>query len=290
MLKTELARVGAEWLREQRDLRGLSPNTIRTYRSILTVTFRALPHEFEPEDMRDCLSLRLGPHASVHVRRSNFVVLSLFFRWWEGHGGPVSPFRQMSPPPKSQARRRALTETELEMLTLRLRSARIKDKAEIMLLLFQGFRLEDVTNLHFLDVDVAGRRIRARQGKGGTDAWLPMGQTTADTLALYFEAFGIDGGWAFTGPNGKLSTRAISKAWKRVSGDALKGVVPHMLRHSYANLILRGQSQTDVNTLRRLMRHSSLATTQLYLSDDDEAARNAIVALDEHLSRIGRTA
>lgn len=290
MTKADLARVGAEWLREQRDIRGLSPNTIRTYRSILTVTFRPLPAKFTPEDLRDCLAIRLGPHASVHIRRSNYVVLSLFFGWFAKRGGPTSPFDEMTPPPKSSARRRALTEVELQKLSMRLRSARIKDKAEIMLLLFQGFRLEDVANLRFEDVDIAGQRIRARQGKGGTDTWLPMTQTMADTLILYFEAFGIDGGWAFTGPNGKLSTRAISKAWRRVARDELKGVVPHMLRHSYANLILRGQSHTDLNTLRRLMRHSSLATTQLYLDDNDDQARGAIVSLDERLREIGRTA
>jgi hypothetical protein len=61
-----------------------------------------------------------------------------------------------------------------------------------------------------------------------------------------------------------------------------------MLSHNYANLILRGQTHTDLNTLRRLMRHSSLATTQLYLDDKDEAAPGAIVSLDQRLQRDGQ--
>jgi integrase len=59
-----------------------------------------------------------------------------------------------------------------------------------------------------------------------------------------------------------------------------------MLRHTYANLILRSQTHTDLNTLRRLMRHASLATTQLYLGEDEDAERGAIIALDRKLAAL----
>lgn len=286
MQRSALGQAGGRWLRYLRDDRHLSQATIRTYRSSLTCAFRTLPEEYGPGDMRDALSRRLAPDVSPHVRRSSYIVLHLFFSWLEQETGAPSPMRAMEAPPKSKARRRALTERELETLTLRLRSARPKDKAEVMLLLFEGFRLGDVVALRVEDIDVSGQRIRAHQGKGGTDYWLPLGETMLLALQVHLETAHLTTGWVFTGPYGPITTRAVSKAWVRVRGPELKGVVPHMLRHTYANLILRGQTHTDLNTLRRLMRHASLATTQLYLGEDEDAERGAIIALDRKLAAL----
>jgi len=284
MQRSSLATSADQWLRHLRDDRYLSAATIRTYRSSLTCTFRALPRDYNSDDLKEALSARLAPHVSPHVRRASYIVLHLFFQWLEDQTGARSPMHSMTAPPKSKARRRALTEYELQMLTLRLRTARPKDKAEIMLLLFQGFRIGDVVQLRVEDIDIPGRRIRAHMGKGGTDHWLPLGETMLTALQVHLETAHLTTGWVFTGPYGPITTRAVSKAWARVRGTELKGVVPHMLRFSYANLILRGQQHVDISTLRRLMRHASLATTQLYLGVDEEAERGAIVALDRRIA------
>ena len=283
-LRKELVLAGESWLLHIRDERRLAPTTVATYRTQLIQVFRPLPDDYSPSELRDALHDRLGHHVSAHTRRAAYVTLSLFFRWWANHDGPPSPLRDMEPPPKPRVRRRALSPIELEMLASRLKTSKLKDRCEIMLLLFQGFRTGDVTNLRVEDIDFAGMEIRCRVGKGGRDDVLPLGETVATVLQAYLTYNGITSGYVFTGPNGKMTVQAVWKAWRRVAGPALAGLAPHQLRHSYCTLLLRGESHADIKTVQRLMRHRSLATTELYLDDDSDAERGAILSLDRKLS------
>jgi integrase/recombinase XerD len=55
------------------------------------------------------------------------------------------------------------------------------------------------------------------------------------------------------------------------------GGTPHQLRHSFGTNALRVAG--DVRVAQELLRHASLATTQLYTAVDDTARRAAIHAL-----------
>lgn len=282
--KRELTSMAEGWLTHLRDARRLSTQTILTYRSQIVQAFRHLPDPYTPEDLQYALDGRLGHAVSAHTRRSAYVALSLFFRYWQEDGGPPNPLRAMEPPPKPQVRRRALSAVEQELLSLRLQSAALKDRCEVMLLLFQGFRDGDVVNLKVDDIDATSMTIRCRVGKGGRHDVMPMGPTMANALRDYLDFNGITEGYVFTGPKGKMTIQAVWKAWRRVAGPQLAGLAPHQLRHTYATLLLRGQSHADINTVRKLMRHRNLATTQLYLDDDPELERGAILSLDRKLA------
>jgi integrase len=268
------------------DKRGLSANTVRTYESSLVMAARLLPEETDEAGLLTALEPRLGPGATAHVRRTTYVVLDLFFRWWEREGGPPNPLAEMEPVRRSRARRRGLTASELEILMPRLEAAPPKDRAEVALMLCNGFRTGDVAILKVEDLDFEGRRIRCRSGKGGTDVWLPLSDLAGAALRKHLHASGIDSGWCFTGPNGHIGTRGIFKAWKRVAGAAID-LPAHSLRHSFATALAR---DTDINTVRRMMRHESLATTQLYLDDDPDSERAAMDDVDQKLQGIGRSA
>jgi len=283
--RDELVGAAEVWLLYLRDQRRLAPPSLAPYRNQLTQAFRALPDPYAPADLQYGLDGRLGHEASMHTRRSAYVALSLFFRWWHDQGGPQSPLYHMEPPPKPQIRRRALSAVEQEMLSTRLQTAALKDRCEVLLMLFQGLRTSDVIALKVEDIDFAGMELRCRAGKGGRDDGLPMGPTVADSLKDYLGYNGITSGNVFTGPNGRMTIQAVWKAWRRVAGPSLAGLAPHQLRHTYATLLIRGQEKpNDVNTVRKLMRHRNLATTQLYLDDDRGLERAAILSLDAYLA------
>lgn len=286
MQKLTLEDRAGEWLRHLRDDRRLADETIRKYRSSLAACFSILPGEFGPDDLQDALDRRLK-HASPHVRYSSYTALAPFFSWWEADGGPQSPLRFMRRPRRSRAHRRALTEEELRWLALRITSATLKDRAIVLLVLRQGFRPKDIVQLHVEDLDFSGRRIRARLSKGNTDDWLPLSPTIADVLTLHLEQTGLTGGYVFTGPNGRMATRSVGKAWHRVRGPKLQGLVLYQLRHSYGDELIRLMPQINLNDVRRLMRHESLATTQLYLDNHPGREESAILSLDERLRAIG---
>jgi Phage integrase family len=105
-----------------------------------------------------------------------------------------------------------------------------------------------------------------------------MTDSVARALHEHLSDAGITTGYVFTGPNGPMTGQAIWKAWKRVAGAELDHFAAHQLRNTFANELARGG--TNLNSVRRLMRHASLVTTQRYLDDDEELERDAVRALD----------
>ena len=281
---SQMARAAEQWLTYQRDDRRLADSSIATYRSAITAAFQPLPSEFSITDLHRALDARLGSKASSHVRYSSYVTLRAFFAWWEAHGGPVSPLAVTQRPTKPDARRRPLTSDELAIFQFRLMSADIKDRVECMLMLHNGFRISQVTGLRVKDIDFPGCQLFKTESKREPGQWVPMGPTMSDALAGYLDIYGIAGGWVFTGPKGRMGEQAIWKAWKRVCGPGLSYLTPHQARHTFANALLRGDVRADIHTVSRLMGHRNLKSTQLYLSDDLEAQKGAILLLDEKLS------
>lgn len=292
MERARLAAAAVDWLTYLRDERRLKPTSILTYRSSLTQFLRELPEEYAERDLRAALEVRLGPQASSHVRRSSFMTLSHFFGWAEDRHGWPNPLANAAVPVAPDVRRRCMTRDELDLLGFRLKAAHVKDRCEVLLMLHQGFRVGDVVNLKVADIDWGdaageGARIRARVGKGGRDQWLPMGPSVAAALRGYLTMVGISEGYVFCGPRGRMTIRAVWKAWRRVAGPQLAHLKPHQLRHTYANYLLRGDAHADVHTVMKLMRHRNLAVTQLYLSEDSVAERGAILSLDAQLGAFG---
>jgi len=76
-----------------------------------------------------------------------------------------------------------------------------------------------------------------------------------------------------------LTTRAVRKAFNmacKKAGLKEKGYSPHSLRHFCAeNMIRHG---VDVNTIMHQLRHSSLAVTQIYLTNNLDERRKTICA------------
>lgn len=279
-----MARAAQQWLDFLQEERKLAPSTIDTYKSSLTQAFRGVPVDFNTHELHKALDHRLRPPASAHVARATYTILNSFFVWWEQHGGIDNPLAFMAPPPKPDSRRTGLTSEELSLFAFRLMAADIKARCECMLMLHQGFRVGDVIALRVQDIDFRGARIRAAQRKGGLDQWLPMGPTMSDALAGYLDQYGISEGYAFTGPKGQMRPQAVWKCWKKVCGPDLNYLTPHQARHTFANQLLRGDAHADVHSVSRLMGHRNLRSTQLYLDDDQDAQRGAILTLDHQLA------
>jgi len=117
-------------------------------------------------------------------------------------------------------------------------------------------------------------------GKGDKEALLPL----ALSLRRYLPAFTQPArrGWLFVGYKGGHVTRGAASVW--LMADAAKAGIPrrkahiHSLRHSFATHLLR--AGVDLVTIRELMRHASLANTQIYLHVDPERLLGAIESID----------
>ena len=74
--------------------------------------------------------------------------------------------------------------------------------------------------------------------------------------------------------HGKSVSDVVGRTMRRAGVNA----TPHALRHWYATTLLANGA--DLRTVQELLRHKSLATTQVYTKVSDERRRQAVDDLD----------
>lgn len=138
------------------------------------------------------------------------------------------------------------------------------DLALYYLLGHGGLRISEALELRFADLDLAGRRVRIRDGKGRRDRVVYLTTTAAEGLRRYRELV------PHTGEDLVLSFQGrplrYEEAWSRVGrlGEAagILKLSPYRLRHTYATHLLN--NGLSLEALRRLMGHENMNTTLIY--------------------------
>ncbi len=147
----------------------------------------------------------------------------------------------------------------------------IRDRAILETFYGTGVRLSECVRLDVSDVDLQGRMLWVRDGKGRKDRLLPIPGQTVKALAWYSsdarphllhdpmeQAF-------FLSRTGTRLSRESMQAKLRDHGKAAgvpHRVHPHVLRHAYAtHLLAQG---ADIRHIQELLGHSFLQTTALY--------------------------
>jgi integrase len=150
-----------------------------------------------------------------------------------------------------------------------------RTRAMVLLGAWQGLRAAEIGRVRGGDVDPWAGTLRV-VGKGRVPALLPLdGRVAAHARRM-------PDGWWFPraqDPSRHLDGSGVWRAVTRAGARAGVDVKPHDLRHRYATALLRAGS--PLPDVQRLMRHSSLATTQVYLAvtvDDLRAAQDRLAA------------
>ena len=154
----------------------------------------------------------------------------------------------------------------------------LRNLAIMLVMLNMGLRVSEVSNLKPGNINLTEGKLRVVNGKGGVDRDLviPNGYTT-DVL-IKWKKIKPKGQYFFsTLKGGKVSPRHIHLFVKRYSRKAGidKNVSPHILRHTFATEFYR--QTKDLETLRMILGHSNIITTQIYItlaSIEVEAAMN----------------
>ncbi|WP_222983604.1 tyrosine-type recombinase/integrase [Flagellimonas meishanensis] len=144
-----------------------------------------------------------------------------------------------------------------------------RDQLMIELLYTTGMRRTELVNLKLTDFDRANNTLKVL-GKRNKERILPLLPTTIIKLNNYLEhrrqtVIDSDHGFLFLTKEGSkiyetLVYRTINKYFSLVSPKVKRS--PHVLRHTFAtHLLNRG---ADLNSVKELLGHSSLASTQVY--------------------------
>lgn len=144
----------------------------------------------------------------------------------------------------------------------------MRDRAILELFYGCGLRRAELISLRQTDLNTYDRTIRVT-GKGNKERILPFGKNVEAALARYLQAVETAGhsevAHLFMRKGGeplypKLIHRIVGKYLSQVTSLARKS--PHILRHTFATHLL--DNGADLNAIKELLGHSSLAATQVY--------------------------
>ena len=145
----------------------------------------------------------------------------------------------------------------------------VRNRAVIETLYATGIRRSELSGLKVSDVDFEQKQIKVL-GKGDKERYIPIIPELENTLKEYLvlrEEVKNEKSqdYLFLVKNGKkiystLVYRIINSYFSVVTTK--KDVSPHVLRHSFASHLL--DNGADLYTVKELLGHSSLASTQVY--------------------------
>lgn len=142
-----------------------------------------------------------------------------------------------------------------------------RDKLIVELFYSTGMRRAELINLKLSSIDAVSGAIKVL-GKRNKERIIPLLPTVEKSIAKYLkyrEEIATENDHLFLTSKGNkiyetLVYRVINSYFSKVSSKVKKS--PHILRHSFATHLLN--EGADLNSVKELLGHSSLASTQVY--------------------------
>jgi len=158
------------------------------------------------------------------------------------------------------------------------------DRAAFYLLWQAGLRLGEVEELLLEDLDLAGRQLTVRQGKGWRDRVVYLTATTVCAVEEYLAVRGL-------GPDSHVFLyrnepvkRDLVRSRIKLAGERVGVKVhPHRLRHTMATQLLNAGCR--VTSIQKLLGHRRLDSTLIYARVHDQTAADDYFAAMTHIEQ-----
>jgi len=142
----------------------------------------------------------------------------------------------------------------------------IKHKAILMTIYSAGLRVSEACNLKITDIDSKNMQIFIREGKGKKDRYTLLSKSNLEILREYWKEyrpkeFLFSGRYRTDAITSRSVQRIFEKARRKVGISKHASV--HTLRHSFATHLL--DAGTDICYIQRLLGHTRITTTTIYL-------------------------
>lgn len=129
-----------------------------------------------------------------------------------------------------------------------------------------GLRMNELRMLKISDVDLDRKQIHVRMGKGKKDRYVVLSDLLAAKFNFYLQqvkpVLYLFEGQSSGEPMGERSIQyVINEALQKT--DIKKSVSMHTLRHSFATHLL--EDGVDIHSIQRLLGHSDIRTTLVYI-------------------------
>ncbi len=263
-----------------------SRHTVEAYKRDLKQFYDFLNADYEQiiEDERKIKNWIVDLVSKNYNTRSinrKLSALKTYYRFLQKHGYiRTSPMERVLNPKNSQTLPVFIPQKDLKQLPDLQEQTDFKfvrDWLIIELLYLTGIRRSELVNLEISDIDFSGKVIRIH-GKGKKDRQIPVPDRLLKLIQHYlalkkdhFTGKPYDSGKLLVTDRGKaLYPEFVNRRVKRLlSGlTSLERLTPHVLRHSFATHLLNNGA--DINAIKELLGHSSLAATEVYTHNSFE--------------------
>ena len=207
--------------------------------------------------------------------------LKSFYKFLQKTGlieiNPLAKHKALKVPKKVQV---PFTSKEINQVILNINKNKdfdsIRNKLLVELLYSTGIRRAELINIKESDVNKANCTIKVL-GKRNKERFVPILSSVLDTLNEYLMLRNknqSDSEFLLITSKGNkiyetLVYRIINSYFSQVSSKVKKS--PHILRHSFATHLLN--EGADLNSVKELLGHSSLASTQVYTHNSLDAIK-----------------
>jgi integrase/recombinase XerD len=254
-----------EKMKMDMELKGYSPRTIKNY--IGHVSNFAKYYNKSPELLRE-KEIREYLHYCITERKLregtvNYINASLKFfytktlnRYWNMD----KIFRIKEP------RRLPAVLSPEEVKSIFDVTENLKHKAILMTVYSAGLRVSEVCNLKITDIDSKNMQILIREGKGKKDRYSLLSKANLKILREYWKRYHpTEFLFSGRGRTDAITTRSVQRILeKSLKKTAItKNATVHTLRHSFATHLL--DAGTDICYIQRLLGHTRITTTTIYL-------------------------
>jgi len=146
------------------------------------------------------------------------------------------------------------------------------ENACLLVLLHSGLRSGECVDLRFQDLDLSGKRLVVRQGKGQRDRLVYLSDSACQAIQIYLSAQGSQprqNDLVWLQKNGKpISTEWLRKHVAQVGvAVGIENLYPHRLRHTCATRLLN--AGMDITRIQKLLGHETVSTTMIYARVQD---------------------
>lgn len=248
---------------EEMKLRNFSPRTEQSYVSAmvgLAKHYRQSPDHLTQDEIRAYLLHLKDRGLSPSSRNVAISGLKFFYHqilgWTE---------QKLFLPPRKGSWRLPEVLSPKEVERLLLAATKQRDRCLLMTAYATGLRVSELVRLRVSDIDSARMMIRVEQGKGRKDRYTILSQRLLSELRMYWKQH-RSRTWVF--PNAKGGPISINYAQRlynlaKQKAEIHKGRGIHTLRHCFATHLL--EAGVDLVTIKTLLGHNSLQSTQRYL-------------------------
>jgi integrase/recombinase XerC len=259
-----------------------SPHTVLAYQRDLTdwqlylqeQVGVSLLNEVKPVMIRSWLASLKDKGVTARSLVRKISTLKSFYKYLLKSGQvDASPMAQVTTP-KMGSRLPAIIKEEEALQLGQLLATTAEDwkglntKMLVSLFYTTGMRLSELIQLRESQIDLPRAQLKVL-GKGKKERILPLTKEMVDLIGSYREQkkgqFDSDQDWLLLTEAGKkLYPRYAWALVNKVLGEAttVQQKSPHVLRHSFATHLLNNGA--DLNAVKELLGHSSLAATQVY--------------------------